>query len=71
MREFTHTRKKKRSIIFEINSKTIFFFAMNKDAELNWSNDDDDDDGGYDGSEKSEAPNKCDERPKEGDERYE
>ena len=46
---------------------------MNKDAELNWSDDDDDDDddGGYDGSEKSEAPNKCDERPKEGDERYE
>jgi hypothetical protein len=47
------------------------WFAMNKDAELNWSDDDDDDDGGYDGSEKSEAPNKCDERPKEGDERYE
>ena len=68
MREFTHTQKK-RSIIFEINSKTIYFFAMNKD--LNWSDDDDDDDGGYDGSEKSEAPNKCDERPKEGDERYE
>ena len=41
---------------------------MNIDySEVNWS---DDDGGGDDGSQKSETPNKCDERPKEGDERY-
>ena len=48
--------------------QTFFGFAMNGNAKLNWS---DDDVGGEDGSEKSETSSKCDERPKEGDERYE